>query len=327
MKNSTITRAKSLIYAYIFSNKFILYLSLLPLIYTSQGLTLTEISILTLVANLSVFLFEIPTGIIADRLGKKQSVRMGIFVDCIGIFYILVSAKNFYSFFLWVIIQGLGVALVSGADSAMIFEYLKANKSEIEYHKVVSNISFLSRTSAFLATIVCGRLITISFNAALAATLGAKAISLALISFFPATAHSQVSDKVSIKQYFKSVIDGFALYKKNKDFWVYALFNAFLLGAPGIIWEYRSLLIFDKLNLNTAQTALVVSFLNLFMAMSFLASKKLSGILEKDKYLLLYLISPLSIVAIAVLKGGAPWFFSSCLFLSTQCFLHLSTTN
>jgi len=309
MKHSTghmaVKRNKAFIYGFTFTNRFILYLSLLPLIYANQGLSLQQISIITIIANMAIFCLEIPAGFIADRIGKKKSVLIGIIINCIGLLFIILFSKTFSSFVIWAVIQAIGISLISGADSALVFEYLKANNSAEEYHKVASNISFLSRMSVFIATLISGIVIIISFDLALIITLASKLISLLLMFLFsPHLKPDNVStsnQKVKIKP--TNIIKGLRVIKGNTMFLYYAIFGALLIEAPGILWEYKSIVLDEKLNLEIQQLAVIIAFLNLIFAFSFLLSKKMAGFLKKDKKYLSYLILPIAMLAAVIATG------------------------
>lgn len=50
---------------------------ILVLYFLDRGLTLTEFMILMSTLNLSVFVFEVPTGIVADKFSRKWSICIG----------------------------------------------------------------------------------------------------------------------------------------------------------------------------------------------------------------------------------------------------------
>lgn len=107
------------------------------------GLSLTQIGLIISATALAVFLFEIPTGAIADIFGRKFSVIFGIFLT--GIIITLVYfIKNFYGlliiFFLW----GLFATFSSGASDAWVIDLLKHNKRKElvqEYYSKVTSFS------------------------------------------------------------------------------------------------------------------------------------------------------------------------------------------
>lgn len=71
-----------------------------------------------------VFILEIPTGTVADFLGRKTSLAFGALMMVAGIF-IYTSSPDFFVFLLAEFVWAISAALVSGADEAFVFDTLK----------------------------------------------------------------------------------------------------------------------------------------------------------------------------------------------------------
>ena len=76
-------------------------------------------------------LAEVPTGAVADRLGRKASLALG--VGCTAVAVLIFGLATSYevvlvSYVAWAI----GIAFFSGADQALLFESLKALGREDE---------------------------------------------------------------------------------------------------------------------------------------------------------------------------------------------------
>ena len=64
--------------------------------------------------EIAVFLFEVPTGILADLKSRKLSVQIGLFV--IGLGFILEGLTPYFAvIFLAQVVWGLGYTFISGA--------------------------------------------------------------------------------------------------------------------------------------------------------------------------------------------------------------------
>jgi MFS family permease len=107
----------------------------LVLFLTAKGLTFTEIMLLQSISSVSVFFFEVPTGAVADKLGRKYSILLGALLWAVGLFLYVVG-KSFIIFALSEIVFSLGSSFKSGADSALIYDSLKMLKREKEYQKI-----------------------------------------------------------------------------------------------------------------------------------------------------------------------------------------------
>lgn len=107
----------------------------LVLFLTSKGLSFTEIMLLQSISAISVFIFEVPTGALADKVGRKYSVILGAFMWAVGLF-LYIGGKSFIVFMLSEIVFSLGSAFRSGSDSALIYDSLKLLGREKEYQRV-----------------------------------------------------------------------------------------------------------------------------------------------------------------------------------------------
>jgi len=94
-----------------------------------------------------IFIFEMPTGAIADFLGRKKSLILGCFSVLLAVtLYVIVP--NFYLFLLAEFFWALSAALTSGADSALLYDTLKKYGHEEDSKKIQGRVE-----SIFLSSI------------------------------------------------------------------------------------------------------------------------------------------------------------------------------
>ena len=84
-----------------------------------------------------VFMLEIPTGVVADRFGRKWSLALG------GVFaasaFLLFGVTRAYSLFVLAeFLCAVGFSLFSGADRALLYDTLKAHGRESDGARVLS---------------------------------------------------------------------------------------------------------------------------------------------------------------------------------------------
>ena len=82
-----------------------------------------------------VFLLEIPTGTIADYLGRKQSMALGFLATMVGAL-VYSSYPAFWVFMIGESIWAVGVSLMSGAQEAFLYDSLKEMDREEESKKL-----------------------------------------------------------------------------------------------------------------------------------------------------------------------------------------------
>ena len=106
------------------------------LFFFAKGLTFTEIMLLESLLLIGIMLFEVPTGILGDRIGRKWSIVCGVIVGLLAwIPWFLADgfALFGFSFFL----SGIAIAFQSGSDQALIYDDLKKQGKETDMQRVM----------------------------------------------------------------------------------------------------------------------------------------------------------------------------------------------
>jgi len=107
-----------------FFQNLIFALPIVALFLNLKGLTLSEMFWLESISVITVLLFEIPTGIIADKIGRKKSLVLSNIIWLLAwIPWFL--ANSFFVFSFHYILIGIAIALMSGTDQAFIYDDLK----------------------------------------------------------------------------------------------------------------------------------------------------------------------------------------------------------
>jgi len=91
--------------------------------YETAGLNPLQLILLGTALEASVFLFEIPTGIVADLFSRRLSVVIGFTMISAGLF-LEGSIPSFWPIFLAQIIWGTGYTFISGAQDAWLADEL-----------------------------------------------------------------------------------------------------------------------------------------------------------------------------------------------------------
>lgn len=98
---------------------------LIPFLTDWGGLTLLQVFVLNAWFMLWNLVFEVPTGAVADRFGRKWSIAVGTVVTAAGCLT-YVSTPRFEIFLVGDVLMALGNTLVSGADEALGYDSLLA---------------------------------------------------------------------------------------------------------------------------------------------------------------------------------------------------------
>ncbi len=100
-----------------------------------RGFSLTQVSGLEALFWVVIVVSEVPTGAVADRFGRKFSLMLGA-ICTIAAILVFGLATSYWVVLASYVAWGLGLTFQSGADSAMVFESLKAVDREQDYQRV-----------------------------------------------------------------------------------------------------------------------------------------------------------------------------------------------
>ncbi len=110
---------------------------IMSLFFLARQLSFADIGILFAVFSLSGFIFEIPTGYIGDKYGRKNSVMIGLAILAVTA-YTWTVITSVFVFAIFAAIWMLGLAFISGSFEGYIYDYLKSLQREGEYDHLIS---------------------------------------------------------------------------------------------------------------------------------------------------------------------------------------------
>lgn len=118
-----------------------------------SGLTLFEVGILYAIREIIMYIFEIPSGVIADRYGKKTELVI-CFLFYIASFLLFFIATDYYIFILAMTLFGLGEAFRSGTHKAMIMQYLDVNDLNLPKSKIYGQTRSMSLIGSMTMSLI-----------------------------------------------------------------------------------------------------------------------------------------------------------------------------
>ena len=139
---------------------FILWVPIWVVFLQRRGLTLTQIGLLEAFAWILTAVLEVPTGVIADRWGRRTSIAIGTSMYSVAMFLILTTPLS-PTFILGYAFWNGSMAFVTGADSALLYDSLKADGREAEAAKYAGRSSAIQLASQGLAALCGSALATI----------------------------------------------------------------------------------------------------------------------------------------------------------------------
>ncbi len=141
-----------------FAQRFHLYVHAYALLLLARGLTLLQISLIESIVIGSIFLMEVPTGILADRLGRKWSIAAStFFLMCAE--FIFIFARSFEWYIVIALLTGTGFAFASGAIEALVYDSLPAGGREDAMKRAMGRLNSTSQLAFVIAPILGGLII------------------------------------------------------------------------------------------------------------------------------------------------------------------------
>ena len=150
---AAISRNIPLLYLIKISKWFMLYIPAVKLFYVENGLNDTDLFVLHAFYSFVIFLSEVPSGYLADVIGRKKTMVGGLFLGTAG-FAAYASTSSYMGFLLAEIALGLGQSFISGADSALLYDSLLQENRAHKYLRDESRITASGNAAEALAGIV-----------------------------------------------------------------------------------------------------------------------------------------------------------------------------
>ncbi|AKQ67970.1 MDR-type permease [Myxococcus hansupus] len=185
-------------YAYSLLSTLSFWFPVAILYYQACGLTYGEIMLLVVVQSVFQFALEVPSGVVADRWGRKYAlliaavskvVFLALFLlgDGVGVF-ILASA-----------VLGIHLAFESGSDSAFLYDTLKSLGREAEYRQHEGKAWSYRLGSMGVGSLIGGAAAEVSLRLPVLLTLLGSVAALAVaLTFREPPHHRSTRDKPSV---------------------------------------------------------------------------------------------------------------------------------
>ena len=218
---------------YFFSTLYF-YIPVGTLYLRSRELTYLQINSLWGIIVFTMFLTEVPTGVIADRIGHKRAVQLALGFQLLGEVVYLFT-RGYPGFVLAAIVGGLGFAFGSGCVEALIYQQLQSSGREGEMSKAMGGIEAAQRLANLLAFAMTGLIIhtltLTQFVRAVALTAGMVGVGFALTFTLeiPADDADAASDDDKVSG-LSLLRQGLQLLRENRAFRILALVS--LLTIP-----------------------------------------------------------------------------------------------
>jgi len=144
------------LYAFSFLKMTLFPMAIITLFWKDQiGLSLTDILLLQAIFSIASILLEYPSGYISDRLGYRSALILASLLAISG-WSLYTLADSFTGVLLAEIVLGGAWAFISGSDSALLFETLRAQNREELYARFDGRMTGCAQTGEAAGALFAG---------------------------------------------------------------------------------------------------------------------------------------------------------------------------
>lgn len=172
MKNN-----KYILYAISFSQGLVFYGAFSVIFRESRGLNLSNIFLLKSIFVMLMLIFEIPWGMIGDKIGYKNTlvISFGLFLLSKIVFY---YSYSFLGFLMESVIAAMAISGISGCDSALLYSSI----DKLESDKAFGIYGAMGTAGFLVSSLISGILVKYSIDLLAFATIISYSVAF-LLSF------------------------------------------------------------------------------------------------------------------------------------------------
>lgn len=302
MNSQTNRKNILLMYAITFFQGIVLYASISTLYRQARGLSLAEYAIIDGFSYIFQLAFEIPFGMIADRIGYKKTLVLsnGIYLLSKLIFW---QAFGFTPFLLERLFFSMAVAGLSGVDVSIL--YLSCGKTESQ--KVFSRNSAIGTAGMLTGSLIFTLFLSHNYEATAIGTVITYGIAF-ILSFFICEVHGDMEKEE--KPTLRRLADILTATLKDRKFLLFILGEALISYA---VWAARILLSQQKF-ITLGMTEQHIGWLEILLSCLAL-SAVCSAALTKKFGFKKFMVICISTVSVSVLVMG----LTGNIFLAILC--------
>jgi MFS family permease len=276
-----------------------LFMPIVVPFYLENDLGMKDVLMLQGVYSITIVLLEIPSGYFADVLGRRKTLILGSFFGFFG-FLTYSLTGGFWGFLLAEVVLGFGQSMISGADSAMLYDSLAENKEEKQYMKYEGRITSIGNIAEAVAGTLGGLLAGISLRTPYIAQtfIALIAIPSAFLLVEPAR------HKVLTVMKFKDILNivRYALFQNRKL--QRNIFFSSLIGTATLTMAWFVQPVFLQLEIQIELFGVLWTALNLIVGLTAIFAHRIENkIGETSSIVLIALLVPAGYLSLGFISG------------------------
>src|SRR5512137_2880228 len=144
------------LYAFSFLQMTLFPMAIITLFWKDRiGLSLTQILLLQSILSIVMVVMEYPSGYVSDRVGYRVALTIASALGMVG-WGVYTVAGSFSQVLAAEVLLGISLSFISGSDSALLYETLKAEGSEQTYARHQGRMSGYGQAGEALGAVFAG---------------------------------------------------------------------------------------------------------------------------------------------------------------------------
>lgn len=203
----------------------------------TKGLSLVEIGLCESIFHVASFIFEVPSGVLADRFSYRFDLFWGR-VAAIVSALIMLFGQNFWLFAGGFVLNALSYNLQSGTIDALLYDSLIPAKLTDKYPQIASNVDIVIEFADTAGVVIAGFLVHWHFELTYVISIFASFFGIITVLLFKEpriTKSKAAADQPTVKSI---VITSWQVLKHNHQLRNLMLFDAFFASICMTYYYY-----------------------------------------------------------------------------------------
>lgn len=297
------TRNIKLVQYYTFFQYFVFFFPIMQLFFQEKGITLYQIGIISAVSAITMLILEIPTGIVADKYGRKYALILGG-ISLLLAMITLIFGNTFIHFVIMSLFWGNTLAWISGSKSALLYESLLSVKREKEFKKTYGKIWLYASIGGAVSAGISSSLYSVDIRLPFILSMISGILMIVIATMFKETEHKQIHKPKILSEAFKTL-------KNSSDLKFILVYSVIIGFGFSFLFKYAQVY-FDLIGVAIFLIGPIYGIRLLVEGFGGIIEEKFEKITSK-KFVVLSV--PLSIALISLMFGLTHWYLGVILFI------------
>lgn len=184
---------------------------------------------------LSSTIFEVPTGILSDSVGRKYTIILGSWARVLAFLFYAIGL-SYWWLVAGAIFEGLSRAFYSGNNDAFLYDTLADNNREKDFHEYQGKVSSTEQLAMGISAVLGGLIANFSFSYLMWFSLLPQLVMLFVsYKFINPMTHKKLDTNI-----YAHIKEAFILFVQNKKLRLLSLASILSFSISELTWEFTS---------------------------------------------------------------------------------------